>query len=158
MMKKVAGFSYIEIMFTVAILALLAASATPYLENTIVRKKEAELRENLRSIRTAIDAYKTAYDSGKIEKEVGGNGYPKSLRILALGVTDITSPKKNKLRFIRKIPADPMYDGKPVLSHETWGLRSYDSEADDPLAGNDVYDIYSTNQNEGLNGIRYDQW
>ena len=91
------GFSYIELIFAVAILALLATAATPYLEKTIQRKKEAELRENLRELRTAIDAYKAASDAGKISKNVGDSGYPKHLDDLVNGVIDITSPQKQKL-------------------------------------------------------------
>ncbi len=157
-MLKSSGFSYIEIVFTVAIFALLAAAATPYLENTILRNKEKMLREHLREIRSAIDTYKQAYDKGSIKQKLGSNGYPKSLSILAEGVTDIKSPNKTKLRFLRKIPADPMYSGRPTRPENTWGLRSYDSEADDPQAGDDVYDVYSTSTQKGLNGIHYNEW
>lgn len=157
-MKSHAGFSYIEIIFTVAILALLATSATPYLENTITRKNEKVLREGLREIRGAIDAYKAAYDAGKMTKIIGESGYPKTLEVLEEGITDITTPDKRKIRFIRKIPADPMYDGQPTSAANTWGKRSYASEADDPQEGNDVFDVYSSSTKKGLNGISYNQW
>jgi len=152
------GFSYIELVFTVAILALLATSATPYLENTITRNKEKELRENLRNIRTAIDAYKSAYDAGKMTKIVGESGYPKTLAVLETGVIDKTSPEKKKIRFIRKIPADPMYEGEITTAANTWGKRSYDSEVDNPTEGSDVYDIYSLSQQKGLNDTPYSKW
>lgn len=157
-MKSQAGFSYIEIVFTVAILALLATSATPYLENTILRNKEKLLRENLREIRGAIDAYKVAYDGGKVTKIIGESGYPKTLEVLEEGITDITTPDKRTIRFIRKIPADPMYEGRPTSAANTWAKRSYDSEADEPKEGNDVFDIYSFSIKKGLNGISYNQW
>lgn len=158
------GFSYIELIFTVTILALLATTATPYLEKTIQRKKEAELREHLRDIRNAIDAYKTASDLGKIEKKSGGSGYPKNLEELVIGVPDITDPQKKKLRFMRSLPADPMFIGDTntlqdtLNPQDTWGKRSYDSEEDNPREGVDVYDVYSLNNQKGLNGIPYKKW
>jgi general secretion pathway protein G len=158
------GFSYVELMFAVAILALLAAAATPYLEKTIQRNKESQLRENLRDIRHAIDAYKTASDAGKIQKNVGDSGYPKSLDALVIGVPDQTDPQKKRLRFLRNLPADPMYIGDArtapaeINPKDTWGKRSYDSDADDPREGDDVFDVYSLNAQKGLNGIIYQQW
>jgi general secretion pathway protein G len=158
------GFSYVELMFSIAILALLAAAATPYLEKTVQRKKESELRENLREIRSAIDAYKAASDQGKIQKSVGDSGYPKNLDELVLGVPDQTDVQKKTLRFLRKLPADPMYaiddstlqqDISPI---NTWGKRSYDSDADSPQEGADVFDVYSYSTQKGLNGIPYQQW
>ncbi|MFW5432780.1 MAG: hypothetical protein ACKE5M_06310 [Methylophilaceae bacterium] len=152
-------------MFSVAILALLAAAATPYLEKTIQRKKEGELRTHLREIRTAIDAYKKAADTGKITKPLGESGYPKRLEDLVLGVPNITDPQKKKLRFLRRLPADPMYvsgstylDKAELKPTNTWGKRSYDSDADNPREGVDVYDVYSRNNQKGLNGVPYRQW
>lgn len=152
------GFSYVELMFSVAILALLAGAATPYLEKTIQRKKEAELREYLRDIRTAIDSYKSASDLGKIQKKVGDSGYPKNLEELVVGVTDITDPQKKKLRFLRSMPGDPMFIGKTDNPESTWGKRSYESDDDNPHEGADVYDVFSLSEQKGLNGIPYQKW
>lgn len=158
------GFSYVELMFSIAILAMLAAAATPYLEKTIQRNKESNLREHLRDIRSAIDAYKVASDQGKIQKNVGDSGYPKSLEELVIGVPNMTDPQKKKLRFLRNLPADPMFIGSVenlnanINPEETWGKRSYDSDADNPREGDDVYDVYSLNEQKGLNGIAYRQW
>lgn len=158
------GFSYVELMFSIAILALLAAAATPYLEKTIQRNKESQLREHLRDIRQAIDAYKIASDAGKIQKSVGDSGYPKSLDELVIGVPDQTNPQKKRLRFLRNLPADPMYaaDARTapaeINPQNTWGKRSYDSDADNPHAGADVFDVYSYSAQKGLNGIAYQQW
>ena len=161
-MLKNKGFSYIELVFSVAILALLATAATPYLEKTIQRKKEAQLHENLREIRTAIDAYKAAFDAGKIAKNIGDSGYPKQLDDLANGVIDITDPQKKKLRFIRNISADPMFattnNSKEISPAATWGKRSYDSDDTNPREGADVFDVYSLNTQAGLNGVPYQKW
>ncbi len=167
------GFSYIELMVSIAILALLAGSATPYLEKTIQRKKEAELRQELRQIRNALDAYKLASDQGKIQLNVGDSGYPKRLEDLVNGVVDMSDPQKRRLRFLRKLPADPMFSeaggyGRASINNsssslekrpeDTWGKRSYDSDAENPQEGVDVFDVYSMSEQKGLNGIPYRLW
>jgi len=163
--KKVYGFSYVELVFVIAILALLAAVATPYLEKNIQRKKELELKQNLREIRIAIDEYKAASDQGKVKKSIGDSGYPHHLEDLVIGVEDITDPQKKKLRFLRRLPADPMFPKKQHQSSndeinpsDTWGKRSYISDAENPREGDDVYDIYSLSSDVGLNGVSYAQW
>ena len=153
-----------EMVFAVAMLALLATAATPYLEKTLQRKKETELKQNLREIRMAIDAYKLAYDQGKLAKSVGESGYPKQLEDLVNGVEDVTDPQKKKLRFLRRMPIDPMFNhqasraGSVVNPADTWGKRSYDSDADAPREGRDVFDVYSYSAEVGLNGVPYAQW
>ncbi len=152
------GFSYIEIVISVAILALLATAATPYLEQTVIRKKESELRSDLRDIRTAIDAYKKAYDEGHLENRVGASGYPGNLEELVEGVPDVLDPKKTKMRFLRRLPADPFFSGEAKSASDTWGKRAYDSDPDQPKEGDDVFDVYSLSDQKGLNGIPYRLW
>ena len=167
LIKKERGFSYVEMVFAVAMLALLAAVATPYLEKNIQRKKESELKQSLRDIRTAIDEYKDAADAGKFFKRVGDTGYPHRLQDLVDGVEDITDANKKKLRFLRQIPADPMVSAtvsaasqtnRSVNPADTWGKRSYDSDADNPSEGEDVYDVYSTSVEIGNNRVAYAKW
>jgi general secretion pathway protein G len=163
-MQKTRGFSYVEMVFSVAMLALLAAIATPYLEKNIQRKKETELRQNLRQIRMAIDSYKAAADAGKIKKAVGDSGYPPSLESLVDGVEDVSSPNKQKLYFIRRIPADPMFainqqsPERAISPADTWGKSSYASDADYPREGADVYDVYSLSTDIANNGVAYRDW
>lgn len=154
----VRGFSYIELVISIAILALLATVAAPYLEHTVKRQKERELRADLREIRTAIDAYKKAYSEGHMQQVVGESGYPKRLEDLAAGIPDLTDPQKKLMRFLRKLPADPMFTGKYQSPAETWGKRSYESDADAPREGSDIYDIYSLSEEKGLNETFYRQW
>lgn len=156
------GFTLIELVATVAIVAILASAALPMLQMSVQRVKENELRANLRQIREAIDAYKKVADieNGPIKKIEGKTGYPPNLEVLVEGVVDEKSPNKNKIRFLRKIPIDPMQP--PSESSESltnnWGLRSYESEANEPKAGDDVYDVYSLSSQVGINGVPYAQW
>jgi len=154
----VQGFTLIELVITVAIVALLASIALPVSELAVQRTKEQELRRTLRQVREAIDAYKQASDEGRIRKSVGDSGYPKKLEELAEGVEDQKSAKKDKIYFLRRIPRDP-FTADPTLSAAgTWGKRSYASPPDDPKEGDDVFDVFSTAQGKGINGQPYRDW
>jgi general secretion pathway protein G len=149
-MKK-NGFTLIELLITVAIVALLASVALPLAEVTVQRNKEKDLRQTLREVRTAIDAYKRAADEGAIEKAADATGYPPTLAVLVDGVKDKRKTDGTKIFFLRRIPPDPM-------SGEEWGLRSYASPASEPQPGKDVYDVYSKSPDTGLNGVPYREW
>ena len=152
-----AGFTLIELLITVALLALLATVATELVENSITRAHESDLRVALRDIRGAIDAYKAAADSGHIVRAANASGYPPNLAALVTGVADAKSASPRKLYFLRRLPRDPFAD--PALApEETWGLRSFASDPDSPVPGDDVYDVYSTSTRIGLNGAPYGKW
>ncbi len=158
--RRVSGFSYIEIVITVAILALLATAAVPAVELAVTRHKEAQLRQALREIRGAIDAYKQASDEGRIPREAGESGYPRRLEDLESGVVDAQDAGRKSIYFLRRLPRDPMHPATddPTPAAQTWGKRSYGSPPDAPREGEDVFDVYSLNTAKGLNGIPYNQW
>lgn len=157
-MRRQAGFSLIELLAAAAIMGILATVAVPVIETTLRRSKERELRTALREIRTAIDAYKAAADSGRIAKEAGESGYPHSLVELSSGVKNAQNESGPPLYFLRRIPRDPFGPKPQASAVESWGLRSFDSSAESPQAGKDVFDVYSTSQKEGLNGVPYSEW
>lgn len=155
---RVRGFTLIELVVTVAIMAILATAALPLAEIAVQRSQEQELRAALRQIREAIDAYKQAVDDKRITKAADESGYPKSLQVLVDGVDDAKSPKKAKVYFLRRIPRDPMMHDATVPAAQTWGLRSYASSAKEPHEGNDVFDVYSLSRKTGINGVPYREW
>jgi general secretion pathway protein G len=152
------GFTLVEMLITVAIVATLTSIALPMGELAVQRDKEQELRTSLRQIRDAIDAYKQAVDEGRIAKTIGQSGYPRSLEDLVLGVEAQNDPKKSKIYFLRRLPRDPLFPESNVPSEQTWGKRSYDSSPDAPQEGNDVFDVYTLSTGIGLNGIPYREW
>ncbi|MBI4204711.1 MAG: type II secretion system protein [Betaproteobacteria bacterium] len=152
------GFTLIELVITVAIVAILASVALPLNELTVQRGKEQDLRRALREIRESIDGYKQAWDDGRIQKRVGESGYPKRLEDLVEGIEDQKTPKKEKIYFLRRLPRDPLATDSNLTAAETWGKRSYASPPDEPKEGDDVFDVFSLAPGKGINGRLYREW
>jgi len=151
------GFTLIEMLVTLTILAILAGVAIPLAQVAIKREKEIELRRNLRILREAIDAYKQLADEKKFEFDEDTYGYPPDLETLVNGV-EIEETIQGKrveriVRFLRRIPKDPM------TNSYDWGLRSYQDDPDsDVWGGENVYDVYTKSQATALDGTKYRDW
>lgn len=157
-LRQPVGFTLLELLVSLAILAILAMLVLPVTQLEVQRMREKDLRLALREIRIGIDAYKQAYDTGRMLRSIGDSGYPATLETLVDGVEDVRDPDKHKIYFMRRIPRDPMVRDPALSDAETWGKRSYDSEPDAPAEGRDVFDIYSRSSTLGLNGIPYNRW
>jgi general secretion pathway protein G len=153
------GFTIIELVITVGIISLLATAVVPSAQLVYQRERESELRVALRTIRGGLDAYKIAWDMGRIKKELNQTGYPPGLQSLVDGVDDAASAKTGvKIYFLRRLPRDPFWPDATTPAADTWLLRSYASPLDDPQPGDDVYDVHSRSSRTGLNGVAYHDW
>jgi general secretion pathway protein G len=156
--RSARGFSFIELLATLAILSALLLIAVPAARTVVQRQREAQLRTALATIRGGIDAYRKAAGEGRIALEADASGYPPDLTVLVAGVEDLSTPERRKIYFLRRLPADPMQPDGARDPAASWGLRSYASPPDEPAAGEDVFDVYSTADGTGLNGIAYREW
>lgn len=144
-----AGLTLVELIVTVAILAILASAAVPIARFQVKRAKERELRADLWQMRDAIDKYKDAADKGAFQTKVDSQNYPPDLDTLVNGV-DVQG---KKLKFLRRIPTDPM------TGHQDWGMRSMQDEpTSTSFGGQSVFDVYSKSQGTALNGTKYADW
>ena len=143
------GFTVIELIVAMTILMILTAAAVPVVRITIQRNKERQLRRDLWEMRDAIARYKDAADRGAFQVKVDSQGYPPDLETLVKGVDS----NGKKLRFLRRIPVDPM-TGKTE-----WGLRSMQDDPDsDSWGGQSVFDVYTKSEGTGLDGTKYKTW
>jgi general secretion pathway protein G len=150
------GYSFIELLVVATILLILASAVMPLLKVTSQRQKEIELRRDLRTMRIAIDKFKDAADAGLIsalDLRPGAEGYPADLDMLVEGVARTNDASGVKMKFLRRVPIDPM------TGDDDWGLRSYQDRADSTSwGGQNVYDVYSKSEGRALDGTRYRDW
>ena len=150
--RSSSGVTLIELLVTMVILSILATCILPLSQITHKRAKEIELKRNLRAIRNALDEFYRLSEEEKIPRKAFGSGYPESLEILVTGV-ELQGPVPQYKKFLRRIPKDPMTE------EGEWGLRSYFDEPDSDIwGGQDVYDVYSMNDEEALDGTLYKDW
>jgi len=144
-----AGLTLVELIVTVAILAIVASAAVPVARFQVKREKERELRYDLWQMRDAIHHYKDAADKNAFQTKVDSQNYPPDLQTLVDGV-DVQG---KKVRFLRRIPIDPM------TNKADWGMRSMqDDPTSDSWGGQSVFDVYSKSDGTALDGTKYSDW
>jgi general secretion pathway protein G len=147
------GLTLIELIVAFTILSLLTTMAVPLARYRVRLEKERELRYSLREIDKAIDDYKDASLTGKIEVKLGTDGYPEKLEQLVDGVKLLQDANGKKIKFLRRIPKDPM-----TGTYE-WGLRSTQDEPDSQSwGGQNVFSVYTKSTERARDGTLYSQW
>jgi general secretion pathway protein G len=152
------GFTLVEMLVVIAIMAILASIGLPLAELSRRRTQEEDLRRSLREIRTAIDDYKRLADAGAIRRAADASSYPPNLAVLYEGIADLRSTQGMKIYLLRRLPRDPFASGDIDSAAETWRTRSYASPPDDPKPGKDVFDVHSQSTGVGMNGVPYRNW
>ncbi len=155
-LRSQSGFTFVELLVVSTILLILASAVMPLARVSIQRQRETELRRALREMRTAIDKFKDAADAGAIapsDIQAGSENYPPSLETLVNGVTKNNDATGVKLKFLRRIPFDPM-------THSTeWGMRAYSDRPDSTSwGGSNVFDVYTKSDGKALDGSKYKDW
>jgi general secretion pathway protein G len=151
--KNQRGLTLVELIVAFTIMAMLTAMAVPLARYKVRRDQERELTYALRDMRKAIDDYKDAALAGKIETKLGTDGYPETLEQLVEGVKLLQNAEGKKIKFLRRIPVDPM------TRTRDWGLRS---EQDDPSSQSwgreNVFDVYTKSTDRARDGTPYSEW
>jgi general secretion pathway protein G len=157
------GLTLVEILVVIAIVSILASAAMPLSRMTIKRAKEIELRQSLRTIRAAIDAFNKDCEGKKLSTVEGycsadRNNYPESLELLTEPLK-LSGPAEKTKKYLRRIPRDPMMPLERPDNPNNWGLRSYSDEPDSTFwGGDDVYDVYSKSDAVAIDGSKYSTW
>jgi general secretion pathway protein G len=150
------GYTFVELLVVTALVAILASAVMPLARVASQRQREIELRRTLRELRTAIDHYKDAADQGMIaatELKLGNEGYPPTLDVLVAGVRASGDATDRKLKFLRRVPIDPLTGTKE------WGMRSYQDGPDArSWGGQNVFDVFTTSEGTALDGTKYKDW
>jgi len=129
-LEAAAGFTLIELMVVIALISVLAGMGVVQYRHSVVRTKEAVLREDLFRMRDAIDQYYA--DKAK---------YPASLEAL---VAD---------GYLRQLPKDPITN-----SSETWQTIPSEPDPGDPTAEAGIFDVKSGSEGTSIDGSRYNEW
>jgi general secretion pathway protein G len=158
------GFTLIELVVTLALIGLVTMFTLPMVDMAVTRRKESELRQALRIIRTGLDTYKAATDAGTLPKEAGESGYPPTLEKLTepLEIQGKRDPfgsiASQRMVILRQLPRDPFSTDPTQPAYMTWNTRAYASRADDPQTGDDVFDVSSKSDRIALDGSFYSSW
>ncbi len=124
------GFTFIELMIVMAIIAVLMSVALPIYNRSIIRANESVLKNNLFTMRTVIDEY--TYDKQKA---------PQTLNDL---VSD---------GYLRQVPIDPM-----TKSSDSWKLINEDASNTVNQSEPGIFDVRSGSDKTSLEGTPYSEW
>ncbi len=128
--RAAAGFTLLELIVVVSIILILLSVAAPVYRNSIIRAKEAVLRDQLFMMRQLIDEY-------TLDKQKA----PKMLEDLVEG------------RYLREIPRDPF-----TGSNTTWQVIMEDTMMAVDQTEPGIVDVKSGSERISLDGTPYNTW
>ncbi len=129
MISRQTGFTLIELMIVLAIMGVLITIAQPNLKKSIIRAREAVLREDLFQMRDAIDQYYA--DNGK---------YPSTLE-------DLINQQDRTRSYLREIPKDPFT-----------GAADWITIAPEGSEEGGIFDVHSASPFLALDETAYNTW
>jgi general secretion pathway protein G len=128
-MRRLRGFSFVELMVVLSIIVILISMAIPIYNRSIIRTKESVLKNNLFTLRTVIDNY--TYDKQKA---------PQQLQDLV------------REGYLRDIPVDPM-----TGSNQSWRTIMEDASQSVNQSEPGIFDVKSGSDKVGLDGVAYSE-
>jgi general secretion pathway protein G len=124
------GFTLVELMIVMTIIGILAAIAIPSYIRAVQKAREAVLREDLHTMRTAIDSY-------TVDKEKA----PQSLDDLV------------QAGYLKTVPIDPM-----TSRNDTWMTSQSDTMTDINETQGGMDDVHSGSEGMSSQGTTYNTW
>ncbi len=156
--RSQSGLTLIELIVAFSILLILTTMAVPLARYQVRRQREKDLLYDLREMRESINRYKDLCDQGKIQAgDPDTFCYPPTLELLVDGVkmnnTLSGNGQSNKVKFLRRIPKDPM------TGDTDWGKRSMQDEpTSNSWGGQNVFNVYSKTMDRASDGTAYSEW
>ena len=123
------GFTFVEMMVVITIIVILISMAIPIYQKSIIRSREAVLKNNLFTLRTVIDNY--TYDKEKA---------PQNL-------SDLVSDG-----YLKKVPLDP------ITNTDQWKTVMEDATQAVNQSEPGIFDIHSNSDKISLDGTPYSSW
>jgi len=154
--RRQAGLTLIELIVAFSIMMTLSAMSVPLVRAQLRRNRERELRAALVEIRKGIDKFKDAADKNQIGPTAmtpESMGYPLKLEDLVEGVKGVGANADIKVKFLRRIPKDPM------TNSYDWGKRSMQDDPKSAGGGSqNVFDVFTRSPERSLDGTPYSEW
>jgi general secretion pathway protein G len=151
------GVSLVELVSVTAVILVIAAITLPVANTFVKQRKELELRQALREIRTALDRFQadTQRHPGIRQLHLDADneeGYPEKLEWLVEGV-DIGDAAGTKLKYLRRLPRDP------ITGEAEWATRSSRDPPESLFSDKiNIFDVRSKSDKVALDGTRYRDW